>query len=170
MRMDAAHTLLVLRHAKAAGEPGVNDERRPLTGRGRRDAAAAGRWLAAQGITPDRVLCSSSQRTRETWARLSEALPQASPGAIAVSFDPRVYDAGVQDLIDLIREQPDEAGTVLTVGHNPASHQLAVDLSGRSDLAFPTCALAVIRFAGAWAGVVPGGGDLTAYWTPRTAG
>src|SRR5262245_26701965 len=45
--MDSGHALVVLRHAKAAGDPGVNDVQRPLTGRGRRDAAAAGRWLLA---------------------------------------------------------------------------------------------------------------------------
>ena len=39
---DTARTLLVLRHAKAGGEPGVNDLRRTLTGRGRRNADEAG--------------------------------------------------------------------------------------------------------------------------------
>src|SRR5262249_62429474 len=32
-QMDSGHTLVVLRHAKAAGEPGVNDLERPLYGR-----------------------------------------------------------------------------------------------------------------------------------------
>jgi phosphohistidine phosphatase len=166
--MDTAHTLLVLRHAKAAGEPGVNDEQRPLTGRGRRNATAVGQWLLAQGVTPDRVLCAPSQRTRETWERVSAALGAALPDE-DVSFDRRVYDGGAGDLLEVVREQPDEAGVVLTVGHNPASHQLAVDLTGRSDFPFPTCALAVIRLGANWADAAPGGGDLTALWTPRLA-
>lgn len=167
--MDTAHTLLVLRHAKAAGEPGVNDEQRPLTGRGRRNATAVGEWLRAQGLTPARVLCSSSRRTIETWERVSAALG-AAPTGDSVSFDRRVYDAGADDLLDIVREQPDEAGVVMTVGHNPASHQLVVDLTGRSDFPFPTCALAVIRLGVSWAGTAPGAGDLTALWTPRAAG
>jgi phosphohistidine phosphatase len=57
---------------------------------------------------------------------------------------------------------------VLTVGHNPASHQLAVDLTGRSDFPFPTCALAVIRLPESWAATAPGSGELTAFWSPRT--
>jgi len=164
------HTLLVLRHAKAAGEPGVNDLQRPLTGRGRRDAEAAGRWLLAQGIVPGRVICSPSQRTRETWVRLSAALGTAAPGQSAVSFDRRVYDAGAQTLLYLVAEQPDEAHVVLTVGHNPASAELVMELTGRRDFAFPACALAVIRIGVSWADTAPGDGELAGLWTPLGAG
>jgi phosphohistidine phosphatase len=161
------HTLLVMRHAKAAGEPGVNDLQRPLTPRGRRDADAAGRWLAAQGIVPDRVICSPAQRTRETWARLATALGAAAPDRSVVSFDQRVYDAGAQSLFYLVAEQPGEAATVLTVGHNPASHELVAELTGRRDFAFPACALAVIGVAADWPDTAPGTGELTALWTPQ---
>jgi phosphohistidine phosphatase len=165
--MDSGHTLVVLRHAKAAGEPGVHDMQRPLTGGGRRDAAAAGRWLRAEGITPNLVLCSSSRRTRETWEQLSAAMGPATPDADAVRFESRVYDAGTQDLLDLVNEQPNDARTILTVGHNPASAHLVAWLTGRPDIAFPACALAVIRLGESWAAVVPGGGELAMIWTPR---
>jgi len=165
---DAGHTLLVLRHAKAAGEPGVNDLQRPLTGRGRRNADEAGRWVLAQGLSPDRVVCSSAQRTRETWARVSAALGTAAPDPGAVTFDRRAYDADAQGLLYLVGEHPDEAGVVMTVGHNPASHRLAAELTGRRDFPFPTCALAVIELTGSWADVVPGTGELASLWTPHT--
>lgn len=163
-------TLLVLRHAKAAGEPGVNDIERPLTDGGHRDASAAGRWLLSRGITPDWVLCSSARRTRQTWEQISAALGEAAPGLDAVSFGQRLYDAGAQDLLDLINEQPNEAHTLLTVGHNPASGQLVAWLTGRSGIAFPACALAVVQVGESWAAVAPGGGELADLWTPRTLG
>ena len=166
--MDSGRTLLVLRHAKAAGEPGVNDIGRPLTGGGRRDASAAGRWLLDRGITPDWVLCSSARRTRQTWEQISAALGATAPGDDAVSFEHRLYDAGAQGLLDLVNEQPDDAHTLLTVGHNPASGQLAAWLTGRSDIAFPPCALAVVRVGESWAAVAPGGGELADLWTPHT--
>jgi phosphohistidine phosphatase len=165
--MDGGHALVVLRHAKAAGEPGVSDMQRPLTGRGRRDAAAAGRWLQAQGIRPDLVLCSSSRRTRETWEQISAAMGAAGPDAGAVRFESRIYDAGAQDLLELVNEQPNDARTILTVGHNPASAQLVAWLTGHSDIAFPAGALAVIWLGESWAAVVPGGGELAARWAPR---
>src|SRR5437868_8016943 len=98
--MGTGRTLLVLRHAKAAGEPGVDDIERPLTGGGRRDASAAGRWLLSRGVTPDWVLCSPARRARETWERVRAALGAAAPGDDAVSFEQRLYDAGAQDLLD----------------------------------------------------------------------
>ena len=167
--MGSERTLLVLRHAKAAGEPGVNDTQRPLTGRGRRDAGAAGRWLLAQGIRPDLVLCSSARRTRETWEQVSAAMGAAAPDASAVSFESRVYDAGTQDLLDLVNEQPNDVQTMLTVGHNPASAHLVTWLTGRSGITVPACALAVMRLGESWAAVVPGGGELAALWTPGPA-
>jgi phosphohistidine phosphatase len=167
--MGGGRTLLVLRHAKAAGEPGVNDIERPLTDAGRRDASAAGRWLLSRGITPDWVLCSSAQRTRQTWEQISAALGKAAPGRDAVSFGQRLYEAGAQDLLDLVSEQPDDARTLLTVGHNPASGHLVALLTGRSGIAFPACALAVVRVGESWAAVTPGGGELADLWTPHPA-
>jgi phosphohistidine phosphatase len=163
---DTARTLLVLRHAKAAGEPGVHDEQRPLTGRGRRNAAAVGGWLLAEGLVPDRVLCSTARRTRETWQHLSHAMGKAADRA-AVDFDARVYDADALDLLDLVRRQPDDTGTLLTVGHNPASHRLVLDLTGLADLDFPTCALAAIQIRGSWADTRPDAAELEHFWRPR---
>ena len=53
--------LIVVRHAKATHKPGFADPDRPLTGRGRRDAKAAGEWLLGQRLIPGLVLCSPSR-------------------------------------------------------------------------------------------------------------
>ncbi|MFE6686352.1 SixA phosphatase family protein [Streptomyces sp. NPDC057743] len=76
----SAHTrLIVLRHAKSAWPEGVPDHERPLAGRGRRDAPAAGRWLRQRHCAPDVVLCSTSRRTRETWERIAAELGPSEP-------------------------------------------------------------------------------------------
>src|SRR5262249_1377436 len=167
--MDSAHTLVVLRRAKAAGEPGVNDLQRPLNGRGRRNSDAAGQWLLAHGIVPDLVLCSTSRRTPETWQRVSKALGAAAPRARAGNCEPRVHEAHPQGPLGPVNEQPADARTILTVGHNPASLQLVASLTGRSDIAFPTAALAVINVGESWAAVAPGEKELAELWTPRGA-
>jgi phosphohistidine phosphatase len=159
--------LIVVRHAKATHKPGFADPDRPLTGRGRRDAKTAGLWLLGQRLIPDLVLCSPSVRTRQTWDRIAGAL---GPGHdIEVLYDSRLYLAGDEDTLDVVGETPDDVRTLLIVGHNPASQQVASGLTGQGDLGFPTTAIAVVDL-GSWARLVPGAGSLHAVWTPRSAG
>lgn len=148
--MRGARTLVVLRHSKAANPIGVADRDRPLSDRGRRDAAAAGRLLAEAGLAPDLVLCSPALRTRQTLEEL------AFDSGVVHDFDRRLYSADVETLFQVISEVPDEVRTVLLVGHNPAVHQLVHDLTGGAPEGFPTTALAVLRFA---AGTGTGTGD-----------
>ena len=71
--------LILLRHAHA--EPaaaGESDLDRPLSAEGLAEADAAGRWLAAQGLVPDRVLCSPARRSRETLEAVTKARAAAT--------------------------------------------------------------------------------------------
>lgn len=164
--MDTERTLLLLRHGKAAGEPGVDDVNRHLTSRGQRDASAVGQWLRGAALAPERVICSTARRAKETWEHVSSTLGPAAKKA-EVTFDARVYDADAAGLLDLVREFPDSAGTVLMVGHNPAALQFVLDLTAHNDLFFPTSALAVIRIRGSWADVAPRRGQLMKFWSPH---
>jgi phosphohistidine phosphatase len=98
--------------------------------------------------------------------QVSAALGPAGKQA-TVSLESRLYYAGARGLLDIVGEIPGDPGTVLMVGHNPAFHQLVVDLTGRHEPAFPTAALAVIRLAGSWRDAAPGGGELVTLWTPH---
>src|SRR5262249_57777084 len=120
---------------------------RGATRRGGRAGAAAGTMMRDAGLIPDRVLCSAALRTRQTWRHVSEALGPAADKA-KVSFESRLYDADETALLQAVRRTPDKAGTVLLVGHNPASQELVLDLTGLGDLAFPPSALAGLRPAG----------------------
>ncbi|RAY14964.1 histidine phosphatase family protein [Actinomadura craniellae] len=150
---------MVLRHAKAVEGIGMIDIDRPLNGRGRRDAAATGDWLRETGLVPDRVLCSTAQRTRETLAGLALDVP--------ADFEARLYGAEAEDVLAVVRETADEVGTLLIIGHNPAFHEVVHDLTGEAPAAFPTCALAVIDLPGGWAEAWPGAGSLTTVRTPK---
>src|SRR6476660_3130443 len=58
---------IALRHAKSDWSGGVADHDRPLAGRGRREAALAGRWLRETAADIDLVVCSSAKPARQTW-------------------------------------------------------------------------------------------------------
>jgi phosphohistidine phosphatase SixA len=65
--MGQRRTLLILRHAQTEDtRPGSRDSERRLTPDGERDAEQVGDHLRKQGITIDKVLCSSAARTRQT--------------------------------------------------------------------------------------------------------
>jgi phosphohistidine phosphatase len=163
---ERARVLVVMRHAKAVREAGLADEERPLTGRGRRDAALAGEWLRQQGLIPDLVLCSPAVRTMHTWEHVRDALGVAGGGGgPVVDYDRRLYWAGGDGLPGVVRETGADVRVLLLVGHNPAAHQLALGLTGQCG-SFPAAAVAVIALPGGWAAAAPGAGDLIAFWSP----
>ncbi len=149
-------TLVLLRHAKSAwDDPDLDDHARPLAARGRRDATALGQVLADRLIRPDLVLCSSSERTRQTW-RLAELA-----GALAgeIRFEDRIYEASPSELLDLVRAVPDDVLSLMLIGHGPGLPELAgrLDVDSRSEVArrmrlkFPTSGLALFAVTGPWA-------------------
>jgi phosphohistidine phosphatase len=155
--------LIVMRHAKAGELPGGPDSERALRERGRRDAAAAGRWLRDHGFVPDAVICSPARRTRQTWQYLSAELDPGHRPAFAV--DQRLYQADETDLLEIIAETSAAVTSLMYIGHNPAAGQLAADLTTAGP-DFPTAAIAVIGLPGPWSGVAPAAGELTAAWVP----
>src|ERR1700753_1071269 len=82
--------LLLLRHAKSSwSEPGASDHQRPLNRRGQEAAPRIGAYLKRHKLVPDRVLCSTARRTRETWDLVAAEM-RATPETAYVE---RIYDA-----------------------------------------------------------------------------
>ncbi len=142
---NPAHILILLRHGKSDRSGSEPDLRRPLAKRGRRQAPEAGRWLADHMGDIDLALVSPATRTIETWRLASAELAITPP----VRNDDRLYAATSDALLDLVREQPDDARTVVVVGHNPGLEDLASTLTDQ-DVLMPTSALAVIGLTGGW--------------------
>ncbi|MEO3935848.1 histidine phosphatase family protein [Dermatophilaceae bacterium Soc4.6] len=164
MSSSLERTLVLVRHAKAEQVPGKPDHDRTLTGRGRRDAEAVGRWLHEQGIVPELVICSTSQRTRETWAGIAHGGCHTE----YVEYRRAVYQGGTQALLQTIREDAGEVATLLVIGHAPTVPELASGLSdGEGSVeahraladGYPTCGVSVLRVDVGWADL--GVGDAT---------
>lgn len=166
-------TLILLRHAKSDwADPALTDHDRPLAERGREAAPRMGAWLKAHGPRPDLVLCSTATRARQTLALALKELGAAPE----TRFDRGLYLAGGAGVLARLRQAPDEAATLLLVGHNPDLEQLARRLATTGDkpalarLAekYPTAGLAVIELpVERWSDTGPGGW-LVAFETPKT--
>jgi phosphohistidine phosphatase len=158
----AQRHLVLLRHAKSAWPDGVPDLRRPLAKRGRRDAAAVGRWLHERAPRLDAVVCSPAERARQTWTLVAAELDDPPPA----SYDERVYGATAAQLLALVRNLPDEIGTALLIGHNPDLQELAELLTGQ-EVEMKTSAVAVVAWPGRWTDTGPGTTVLRHHATPR---
>jgi len=168
--------LLLWRHAKTERDNPKGDKARALTDRGREDAALIAGLMRGNGWLPDRVLCSSSVRTRQTW-EIAEAILGSAP---AREYLDALYLAPWKQILSLVKSAPASARTLLAAGHNPGLEDLAAALARvpetpeeRSHLAnlrekFPTAAIAVLDFdIGDWNALAPATGTLTAFVAPR---
>src|SRR5512142_3041937 len=105
--MVAERRLVLVRHAKSAYPHGVPDHERPLSGKGRRNAQAAGRWFATEGPRVRLALCSDATRARHTWEIIRAALVVARMDA-PTRLAPQLYGASPDEVIDLARQLPSD--------------------------------------------------------------
>ena len=169
---EPQHTVVVMRHARAAGG-GPDDFARELEPVGRDDAEAAGRWLAAHDVRPTGALVSAAVRTTQTWAHVA----RGASWDLDPTLDEGLYAAGVDTVLDLVREVGESVSTLVVVGHNPTMGQVAQlldDGSGDQDAAtamaggFPTCAMALFEVTGAWADLDIGSARLSDFHAARS--
>jgi phosphohistidine phosphatase len=168
---NTAHTLVLMRHAKA--EPyATTDEERELTAQGESDAAVAGEWLAQQGLEVDQALVSGAARARGTWAALAEG---ADLG-IEATYDRSLYAAEPETVLDLVRLTQESVRSLLVIGHNPTIGHLATMLDdGDGDTAsvdamttgFPTASLVVFELDGTWAELDMASARVTGFHVAR---
>jgi phosphohistidine phosphatase len=162
--------LTLLRHAKSGwDDPIARDFDRPLNPRGRRAARTVAQEMRALGLRFDAVLASPARRVVETLEEVAAVFGPMEP-----RYDPRLYLAPPETLLEAIRKAPDAAETMLLVGHNPGLEMLTLALSvegnlrNEAELKYPTATLAEIGFpVERWTDVGKGGGVLRRFIRPR---
>lgn len=163
--------LMLLRHGKADRHSAGGDRERPLTRRGEEDARRVGEFIRDLGVTPDLAVASNARRARQTLERALEAFP----GHVTHVTENTIYEASADHLVDVLRQTPDRAHALLSVGHNPGFAELATLLAGAGDpaeldmmrLKYPPAALAILDFdAASWADIGPGAARLYRFVTP----
>lgn len=165
----AGHRRLILtRHAKSSwDDPAMRDHDRPLNLRGRRAALELGEWLHSRGYEPDEVLCSTAERTRETWARAAAAPLEVTP---RVTYVEALYHAAPGTMLEVLRGAGGDC--VMMIGHNPGIAEFAALLPARPPAhpdfrRYPTAATLVVDFQIAdWREARPGTGSVLDFFVP----
>lgn len=160
----------LLRHAKSDWEDlSLRDFDRGLNDRGRRGAVAMGDHIREHGVAWDLLLASPAERVKRTL--------DAARLPIPVTWEERIYLAGSDALIELLRRIEGDPATVLLAGHNPGLQELVFDLVAPenenalfSEVAekYPTATFAVLELAiERWNDCEPGCGTLVYLARPR---
>lgn len=153
----------MFRHAKSDWnvDCGGDDRRRPLAPRGRRAARTMGRFLAATGQVPERVLASPAVRAQETL----ELAIRAGKWDCEVSTHEELYD-GVDGVLGAVHRHGGDASVLMIVGHEPTWSATAARLTGGAEFRLPTASVLRLDLDGDdWAAVR--GGRVQWLVTPR---
>lgn len=154
--------LVIIRHAKATHETGYIDFERPLTPNGMHDAAIMAGRLKENNHVPQMLVSSPALRTISTANIFSQHLN--TPAAEEIKG---IYEADIDDLVEIVAELPDNIDCIGLVGHNPGLGQLLYYFAGAAH-DVPTCAVAVVEFdTSVWASVNSNSGNLIYYDYPK---
>lgn len=162
--------LFLLRHARAEwAAPGQRDFDRVLAPSGVEDAEAVGAVMARRGLVPDKVICSSAVRARQTL----DAVGRACDLSPVTEYSAHLYGTDAPGYLEVAAKAGSD-GDLMLIGHNPMLEEVALALStsGEDDaldqlgMGFRTAALAVIALDGPLTSVETSKGHLEAYLTP----
>lgn len=111
----------LIRHAKTAdAAPGGDDFERELTAKGQdhgsRMAAYLKRCASDENHRAQWLVTSAAVRARQTSEHVAEAFEVSNDHCIE---DPSLYLAPPQQLLESLRETPDDIGCTAIVAHNP---------------------------------------------------
>ena len=120
------YEILLMRHAKSDWHSHTADIDRPLNKRGKRDAAAMGRYLKQSNIGPDRAVTSVARRAQDTANLVLERFPTVRD---EMTIDKELYLAGLDTLLEAIQLYAIEGKTLLLVAHNPGMDEIVHYLS-----------------------------------------
>jgi len=152
-------TLYLLRHAHA-GDPGGwrgDDDLRPLSEKGRRQATRLGATLAGWSEAPDLFITSPRVRARETAELVAQAL------RAEVVEDRRLAEVLDAEVAAAIAAGHDAARPCL-VGHDPDFSSLLGELLGLGEVPMRKGALARVDFEG---GIRAGRGTIRLLLPPE---
>lgn len=158
--------LVLIRHAKSSWKfPDLDDHERPLNKRGKRDCLTMARYLADKDEMLDVIYSSTAERALELAQMISEF------SNVSLIPDLSFYTFSADDLLEILRNLPDEAYNIAVVAHNPAIKKVINRLTNSTLEKVPTSGLAVIDcFIKSWRELGDSGTatTLASFDTPKT--
>ena len=156
--------LLIWRHAQAQTPKRTQpDCERALDHKGQKDKIILARYIEGH-FSPEFILCSTAKRTQETAQALSEKH--------AITLSNILYNASMEDLINLAQKHGQNYQRILFVGHNPGQETLARSMKltdpniAQKFSTYLPCSLSVITWDTTWHEINSENGAVTDYQNP----
>ena len=134
--------LLIVRHSKSSwSDPYLSDFDRPLNKRGNRDRELMAEFLSKRINNIDKLISSSSKRTRETSEFFKKKI-----NIKVENYTEKLYHASYDDILDLLYQVKDDVRSLMLIGHNPGLTQLVNFFTNINLYNLPTTGIVVINF------------------------
>lgn len=158
-------TLCLVRHAKASQVLQLQDIDRPLVERGYNDAHFLSNKLMANGYKPQAMVTSAGIRALSTALVFARNL-HFPAGKIQISE--KLYNASVEQVMQVIYDIAEELDHVMVFGHNPSITNCTNLLLDDFIEHVPTCGISCIKFdVKSWDQVKPKSGTLQFFDYPK---
>jgi len=133
-------TLFLVRHAKSSWDNiSLSDFDRPLNDRGKTDAPKMAKRLRERNIKVDACISSPAKRAKKTADYFIREFDIKDKDIILVSA---LYDAGISDFSETIKDINNEYKSVAVFSHNPGITAFANQLIDKANLDnMPTCSI-----------------------------
>lgn len=136
-------TLYIVRHAKSSWKHDVDDHKRPLKKRGKRDAALVSEKIGQELEPPQLIISSDAVRALATAHYFKDAL-QVEDSNFKTLHD--LYDFSGQNVMRTIKSLDDSLDRVMLVGHNHALTSMVNMLGNRYIENVPTTGFVALQF------------------------
>ncbi|MDZ7824371.1 MAG: histidine phosphatase family protein [Ahrensia sp.] len=165
--------LFLLRHAKASwADPGMRDFDRKLSQEGIEEAAAMGSALRHRGLVPNKIICSSALRARQTFDAMNNG--HSDDWITRVDYDEKLYSTDAPGYLE-VAAATHFSGDLMLIGHNPMLEDLAIGLGqngnheaySQINMGFATAAVAILHFDGNFSDIQKAKWILDDYIRPR---
>jgi phosphohistidine phosphatase len=136
--------VILFRHGKSDWDAQYDsDHDRPLAKRGIRDAKRMGKFLSKRAEVPELILSSTALRTRET----TKLAMEAGNWDVDIELEKKIYEASLEEIINIIKSQDDKYNSICLVGHEPIFSTIITLIDNKKKIKFPTATMARISFS-----------------------
>ncbi|MBC8524092.1 MAG: histidine phosphatase family protein [Chlorobium phaeobacteroides] len=159
-------TLYLVRHAKSSWDnANISDFDRPLNKRGEKNAPFMAELMHEKQVHPDLMLSSPANRALTTAEIFCETLGYQTD---AIEQRVEIYEGGLNHMLHIVRQIPDNCSVAMLFGHNPTLTTCANYISGQHLENIVTCGVVRLDMNNeSWQETMIDSGELVWYEYPK---